>query len=67
MATQQKHRYCGQLMPLNDTTFPWVVVRRTCQTSDQYLGRLPASSAELEAYKNACGMDPDDIYVLQGR
>lgn len=57
-------RRVGKLMPLEDSTYPWVIMRRTCQSSDQYLGRLPASDAELRAYKSACGLDPQDIYVL---
>lgn len=51
-------------MPLEDTFFPWVVMRRTCTCSDQYLGRLPASADELAEYKRYSGIDPDDIYVL---
>lgn len=61
-------RLYGQLMPLeaDPSQFPCVVMRRTCQVSDQYLGRLPASQGELDEYKRNCGMSPEDIYVLQG-
>lgn len=60
-------RYLGQLMPLESTQYPWVVMRRTCTRDDQYLGRLPASQAELDEYRKNCGLDPADIYVLQSR
>lgn len=58
-------RFLGQLMPLADIRFPWVVMRKTCMPhSPEYLGRLPAREAELKEYKAICGLGADDIYVL---
>lgn len=58
-------RFLGQLMPLDDARYPWVVMRKTCQPhSPQYLGRLPASEAEINEYRQIAGFDPADIYVL---
>lgn len=58
-------RYLGQLMPLGDTRYPWVVMQATCMPhSPHYLGRLPASQAEINEYRQICSCDPADIYVL---
>lgn len=57
-------RRLGQLMPLEDTRYPCIVMRKTCAARDQYLGRLPAAPEELAEYKRNCGMDSCDVYVL---
>lgn len=63
--TLNQGRYLGQLMPLGDTRYPWVVMRATCQpNSPQYLGRLPGSQTEITEYRRICGLDPAAIYVL---